>query len=233
MAGLSPAERSRSPRFPSHSVSEAIDYAGKIYQGVHRSPIDAMTAYKLMGFSGKSGTSATALGSVRQYGLIEGVGDRTRISELGLRVLEPEGLEEKQRAIAEAAKSPTVFRQIFERFDGRLPHADDPIRAFLIRELGFSKSGAEDCLSAVRATAEALSEPSIAHQTAGPTISPPEARMEVHSQAGPSEERGGNLMRIPLTRECTAELRFVGELSEKALSNLVRHIDLMKEMWAE
>jgi hypothetical protein len=213
-------------------VSEAIDYADKIYQGVHRSPIDAMTAYKLMGFSGKSGTSATALGSVRQYGLIEGIGDRTRISELGLRVLEPEDDNERQRAVAEAARNPAIFRQIFDRFDGRLPQADDPIRAFLIRDQGFSKSGAEDCLSAIRETAKAMAEPEPRRDIA-PAKDAAESNLAVPmSSAAPAVDHS-NLVRIPLTRDCSAELRFVGPLSEKALANLIRHIELMKEMWAE
>src|SRR4051812_23505010 len=89
MAILPASERTRSPRAPKHSLQEAIGFAQAIYDAVHRSQIDSNTAFRLMGFAGKSGSSATALGSMRQFGLIEGLGEKTRITDLALKILEP------------------------------------------------------------------------------------------------------------------------------------------------
>ena len=50
-----------------------------------------------------------------------------------------------------------------------------------------------------------------------------------HTQEGRSQE----FMRIPLTRECSVELRFVGKLDQKAITNLLRHIELTKEIWVD
>lgn len=232
--GTNPVQRSRSPRFPGHSLGQAIVYAEKIYRGVHRSSIDSHTAYRLMGFAGKSGTSATALGSVRQFGLIEGVGNSTRISQLGLRVLEPVSAQERNDAVAEAARKPEVFRAVLNRFDGVVPSADEPVRAFLIRELGFSKAGTEDCLQSLRATLDMI-------QDATGNVESYENASAIGSGMAPSPvgetqtrgEQSQSLMRIPLTRECSAELRFSGHVTARAIDNLMRHIELMQGAWSD
>ena len=242
-----PADRSRSPRFPSHSLDQAIVFANKIYAGVHRSPVDSMTAMQLMGFAGKSGASATALGSIRQFGLIDGTGDKTRISDLALKIFEPIDDLEKALAVHEAALYPSVFGQILERFSGRLPTANEPLRAFLIRELGFSKSGANDCLESIRTTLQFADSfaimPPIARVIETESDGQPDA-VEKSSGTMISQEppsRGSNFlpeqsdehMLIPLTKNCRASLQFHGTITEKAIANLVKHIELMKEVWTE
>lgn len=240
MATIAPKDRTRSPRAPRQSLSDSIEYVRKIYEGVHRSAIDALTAYQLMGFAGKSGTSATALGSLRQYGLIEGAGDRTRVSELALRILEPASESERAEAMSEAAHLPDVYQALYDRFEGRIPAADEPIRAFLIRDLGFSRSAADDCIKSFRMTNAQVNE---ATMRATLTVPMRElAREDSERQHSLSEAReqvqepvakGSELVQLPLTRECAAELRFKGRVTDKAVTNLIRHIELMREVWAE
>jgi hypothetical protein len=38
---------------------------------------------------------------------------------------------------------------------------------------------------------------------------------------------------LPLTKECSVELKFEGPVTLKAVDNLIRHIDLMKDVWAD
>jgi hypothetical protein len=231
-------ERVRSPRAPKHSIGEAIAFVEKIYEGVHRSAVDSYTVFKLMGFAGKSGSSATALGSMRQYGLIEGVGDRTRVSQLALQILEPSSSSERARAIREAVGRPEVFRAILDRFEGRLPAANEPVRAFLIRELSFSKAGAEESLASLRQSMALVADLN------DETPLPAEDRQEEigtedrshplrTSRLGVAQRDGEELMRYVLTKECSVEIRFQGEISERAISTLIRHIELLKEVWAE
>lgn len=231
MAGSIGANRSRSPRFPSYPIKDAIVYAERIYAGVHRSAIDAQTAFRLMGFAGKSGASATALGSIRQFGLIEGVGDNTRISDLALRILEPGTPTERRDAILEAARKPEVFRSIIDRFDGRVPTSDEPVRSYLIRELGFSKRGVEECLASLRATLEMVGDFS---PDSPPTQHPSEPPQEGSKlQNEPESPSHADSIRIILTRDCTVALRFNGTVTERALTHLIRHLELTKESLAE
>src|SRR6478672_1340709 len=124
MPTLSPSERSRSPRFPGYSIKDAIEYAKRIYGGVHRATVPSDTVFRLMGFAGKSGPSSAALGALRQFGLIEGIGERTRITDLALSIVQPASENERIEGVRAAARSPEVFRLIHERFDGHVPPAD-------------------------------------------------------------------------------------------------------------
>jgi hypothetical protein len=242
MAVIAAKDRSRSPRYPSYALEDSIGHAGKIYAGVHRSPVDSDTAFRLMGFAGKSGASAKALGSMRQYGLIEGIGENTRISDLSLKILEPASADERAEAVVHASTAPDVFRSISDRFNGKIPSVDEPIRAFLIRELGFSKSGADECISALRKTLAYVRIFEAESDSSQPIIQ--ESAVSSNSQTAPSElatqpvsapslANAGEFMRVRLSRDCTVELRFEGKLESKALENLLRYIELQKEVWLE
>jgi len=245
VASSGTVDRSRSPRAPKHSLEEAVQYAKALYNAVHRSPISSTMAYELMGFQGKSGASSSALGSVRQFGLIEGTGEKTRVSDLALAILEPANQEERASAMAEAAGKPDVFQAIKSRFNDRVPTADEPIRAYLIRELGFMKGGADETIKSLRSTeqfvaasAPAKSElPILEADQKGPAESPKEELAYQSVQTGVPQLPHGNsphdLMRVALTKDCYAELRFSGEISGRAISNLKKYIDLMGDVWAD
>ncbi len=241
MAREASSDRSRSPRAPKYSLGHSLNHARKIYDAVHRSSIDSSIAYEVMGFAGKSGTSATALGSVRQYGLIEGTGEKTRISDLAMAIFEPSSSSEQASALLEAAERPDVFRTIRERFNGRTPSADEPVRAFLIRELGFSKSGADETLKSLRDTEAFVA--SYKRETAAPspsegTTSTPEeitptTSVAESSPAAPAlsgtTTNAVSAVRVALSKECTVEMHFYGALTPKALKNLVRYVELMHD----
>lgn len=231
------SERVRSPRAPRHSLREAVRYTRMIYGAVHRSPVDSMTAYRVMGFAGKSGSSATALGSIRQFGLIDGIGDKTRVSDLAMKVLEPSSEQEHYEALAEAAHKPEVFRLLFERFENRIPPADEPLRAFLIRDLGFSPPGASDCIESLR---ETLTELELA-QAAVEEVTQPQPATSSELGESPTQpvpesvpdtaSSETTLISLPLARDCSAELAFKGRVTAKAIANLLRHIELMEDVW--
>lgn len=240
MSSLSPKERSRSPRFPSQALEDSLRHVRLIYDGVHRSSIDSDTAFRLMGFSGKTGTSAKALGSLRQYGLIEGTGEKTRVSDLSLAILEPESDFERSTAISKAAKSPDVFNAVLNRFSDRVPQADEPIRAFLIREVGFQKSSADELIKTLReslsfAEAQAVgdeNESSPHSMEKGVSAEPEDRPLSTTSNLASVTSPTQSAI-IPLTRECKAELKIYGPLSERAIANLIRHVQLLAEVWAE
>jgi hypothetical protein len=240
MSGLTARDRSRSPRFPSQNLGEAIRLTESIYEGVHRSMIDSETAFKLMGYSGKTGTSAKALGSLRQFGLIEGIGEKTRVSDLALAILEPESSVERANAIRQSAKTPDVFDSVITRFGGRVPQADEPIRAYLIRELGFQKGSADECIRSLRSSlAFAGNEDSIEVQPNDTEVQEAEPNVERQDSKGfhlistaPREEPAQSVV-IPLSRDCKAELKIFGRIDDKAVANLIKHIDLLASVWTE
>lgn len=227
----------RSPRYPRFALMTAVSYAARLYDGAHRSTTDTLTAYKVMGFAGKSGASATALGAARQFGLVESSKGGVRVSDLGLRVLEPSSEDERIEALHEAAYKPHVFDQIFANFE-ELPRSDEPIRSFLIRSLDFSKSGADDCIAALRETIAQLPEiatksiPSVEEHVGSAVSNEPPIVNEGRTTTEASNQSEGQLVRIPLSRDCTAEIRFSTTPSSILLDRLISHIELMKDVWA-
>jgi hypothetical protein len=215
-----------------------------IYDGVHRSPIDAETAYRLMGFSGKTGTSAKALATLRQYGLIEGIGENTRVTDLALAILEPASKEERARSIFTASRRPDVFEAVLGRFDQRVPQADEPIRAYLIRELGFQKNSSDELIRVMRETLqfaedertdESNSEPSreSGEQSVSETIDPNAVDWNPTKLVRPDVIEASQVASIPLTRESRAELKIYGPLTERAIKNLIRAIELLADVWMD
>jgi len=200
-----------------------------------------------MGFRGRSGASQIALGAVRQFGLVDGLRGDIKISDRAMRILQPGSANEEEEARHEAAFSPEVYDKVVGHFDGELPRSDEPIKAFLIRSLSFSKSGAEECIATLRKTLSDLEvfrsalrqdEPSSVSSSTRSHELPPEERTDASRSAPvqafpPITPEAYELIRIPLTRECTAELRLVGEVTSGAIDRLVQYIELMRGVWAE
>lgn len=242
MAVPTNVSKGRSPRYPRISVLNAVSYARRLYEGAHRSEMDSDTAYRVMGFAGKNGASATVLGAVRQFGLVDGLRGNLKVSDVAMRLLEPSSRAEYVEALHEAAYNPDVFGALFNQFPEGIPKSDDPIRSFLIRMLDFSRSGADECIGSFRETlseldsesdqairkdvaeiTQALPEP-LHIERPVPPVQPIQAR-----ELSPTEE----FVRIPLTRECMAELRFSGPVCEEAIARLIKYIELMKDVWAD
>lgn len=247
MANEFDVAQSRSPRYPRYDLQTTIAYAKRFYDGAHRSVVDTHTAYRVMGFAGKTGASATALGSVRQYGLVEAPRGGVRISSLGLQILEPASPEEYVDALHVAANQPTVFAQLSIHFEGDFPRSDEPIRAYLIRQLGFSKKGADECISSLRETFSFIESQSVVSAPPGEPVADIQPRtVEAVGQAQgnstavghsistqSASEAANDLVVVPLTKDCRVEMRFYGEITDRALAKLVRYVDLMREDWAE
>lgn len=236
----------RSPRYPRISLKDAIEHTRTFYRGVHRSLIDTNSAYRVLGFAGKSGSSATALGAMRQFGLVDGLRGDLKVSELALRILEPANDSELSHAITEAAQNPEVFQRVLKQFDGNIPTVDEPIRSFLIRQLDFSGGGADDCIASLRQTYSYMKEVGEFATTATQFLEPSEkydSENKAEQHVGPrinvaridasSASAGDELVRIPLSKNCTAEVRISGQISVEGIDRLIAYLELMKGVWAE
>lgn len=236
--------KGRSPRYPRISLGDAVGYARRLYTEAHRAKVDAETAAQLMGFSGKSGASAVALGAVRQFGLVDGLRGDLQISDLALKILQPVSRDEEEEAMHEAAFRPEVFDALSLHFDGDFPRSDEPIKAHLIRSMGFSQTGASECVSSLRKTLEEVERTSFLatgreqSKTEGIVAADIDADAESReSQSQPILSQTpavqSELVRIPLSKSCTAELRLIGDIDQAAIDRLVQYIELMRGVWAE
>src|SRR5262249_6738441 len=120
-------------------------------------------AVRGMGYNSLNGASATAISALHKYGLLDRVGDEVKISDRALRILHPESPEERGEAILEAAREPSLFGELAERFPGRMP-SDDLLRNYLIRH-GFAPAAVTAVIVAYRETSEIAARESALHDS--------------------------------------------------------------------
>jgi hypothetical protein len=231
----------RSPRYPRLGLGKAVELAERLYKGAHRSRVDADTAARVIGYSNSSsGAAAVALGALRQFGLVDGLRGDVQISDVAMRILQPMDEQERIAALNEAAKNPEIFGLVLAQFSGEIPRSDEPIKAYLVRQQGFSQGGAEEVASTLRETFSGLpmvQAPPMARETdpenltpSTPADSPPVSPTSL-SSAQDSDK--GELIVLPLGASCKAELRFVGEVTSTAYDRLIRHLGLLRDMLVE
>ena len=237
----------RSPRYPRHDLSQAIDMIEKLFIGVHQASTDVDSAAKVLGYAGsRGGAAAGAIGTLRQYGLIDGKRGDVSVSDLALRILRPHDQAEKFDALTEAAHKPSTFAAVIKNFNGNIPRADDPVKAFLIREEGFSSTGATEALETIRQTFALLDdepngeEASLEGLSVEPTTTPGASQKNASTLplAGISPsvrelEEPGELISLPLGKGCRAEVRFVGGVTAPAYARLIQHLELLREIAEE
>lgn len=128
------ATRTRSPSYPSTSISQAIDLVRRIHQAERTNPIDREVAAKAMGYTGISGRSATVLSDLNQYGLVERAGkSELRVTPLAVELLYPDDQRTWQEALKQAVRKPELFQRIMDRFTDGLPSAN-ALQSFLIKQ---------------------------------------------------------------------------------------------------
>ncbi|RYG85520.1 MAG: hypothetical protein EON58_22900, partial [Alphaproteobacteria bacterium] len=147
----------RSPRYPRVNLTKAIDLIERLYKGAHQSRVDVDTAARVIGYSNSSsGAAAGSIGALRQFGLVDGLRGDLQVSDLAMRIIQPMNEQERLEAMREAAGRPEIFGSILGQFNGELPRSDEPVKAFLVRQQGFSQGGAEEVIATLRETVAGL-----------------------------------------------------------------------------
>jgi len=143
----------RSPNYPAIGLSEAVTLIERLWRAEGGSTIPVTSAVEALGYKGLSGPSRTKLSGLRKYGLIEGRGDDIRITDLGKRIAKPISEQERGTALAEAAHTPDLFRDLASRY----PDASDNTLQAVLERQGFSRDGARRAVAAFRDAAAVAS----------------------------------------------------------------------------
>ena len=130
--------KERSPRFPSDSLSEALNRAEALYNSAGRSAVTSEVAAQAIGYSSLSGASRTTLAAMAYYGVLQREGDTHRISELGLRLIRPLNDFDKLEAARLAAIRPPAFAQIAKEHG----ECSQSVLASILLHKGFTEDGA-------------------------------------------------------------------------------------------
>jgi hypothetical protein len=153
------AKKARSPRYPGIGLELAVDKARVLWDQVGKTSIAADGAIELLGYSARSGPGTVTLSALSKYGLIEDVegtgrGKREiKLTPLAQTILlEDSGSDGYRAAIAEAARSPVIFGDLWEKYGPDLPSSDTPMKIWLVRDKGFIENVAQDLIHRFRNT---------------------------------------------------------------------------------
>lgn len=142
----------RSPQYPSINLREAVERVGLLHVSIGRSPTNREVVAKGMGYSGLSGSAATAISALKKYGLVEGRNEDIRVSDRAMAILHPHSDAEKRQALIEAANGPELFKELTERV-GAGPLNEELLRNYLMRN-GYTPTAVDPAISAYRETIE-------------------------------------------------------------------------------
>jgi hypothetical protein len=147
--------RSRSPNYPQIGLKEALQRVSSVYKRDYQSTLTRDLAAERLGYSGLNGKSLAVLAALGKFGLLEGRGEDTRVSDLAVRILAfPAGAPERVAALREAASRPELFGELDQRFASGQA-SDGSIRAWLVTR-GFIPPAAEAAVRAYRETKQLL-----------------------------------------------------------------------------
>lgn len=154
----------RSPSYPQMSLPEAIEKVALLHKSIGAHQTSREVVAKGMGYNGLSGASATAIGVLNRYGLLDGRGDDVRLSDRAMAILLPHSPQEKQEALRAAALEPDLFRELSEKFPGGTSN-NELLVNYLMRNK-FSSQAAETAVLAYKETLEFVGGISPAYDSA-------------------------------------------------------------------
>lgn len=149
--------RQRSPAYPYIDIEKAIAKARVIYnkEKMHSAAKDVILLH--WGFVKNSGTGTVIFSALTKYGLLigEGTGDKrgARLTELAYRIIadeRPDSLE-RDKAITEAALTPTIHKELWVKYKGDLP-SDDSLKHELKFNRNFTDFAVDNFIGVLRKT---------------------------------------------------------------------------------
>jgi hypothetical protein len=192
--GMMEAEMSkaRSPQYPAIGLKEAVEKVTAVYTHDYQNPIPRAVAAGHMGYQSLNGKSLGVLSAVLKYGLLEGRGDETRVSDLAVSIIaHPPGTPERAEGLREAASKPELFGELDARFQGGKA-SDQALRSYLLTQK-FIPSAADAVIRSYRETKQLVEGESSSYDAGQPQ----EARPMPQSTALESMSRVAGVLAPP------------------------------------
>lgn len=217
--------RARSPEYPSISLKEAIDRVKMVYDNDYQNRVPREVIATHMGYKGLSGASLPVLAALGKYGLLEGRGNETRVSDLAVKILaHATGSAERIEALAEAASNPELFEELDERFP-RGKGSDQAIRSYLLTNK-FIPSAADAAIRAYRDTMALVEAESVGYASA--ELEPEKPPVTPHVNTPPPAKLGQQHAVFPLP-EGEVSLSFPATLSAASAKTMAAFVSLALE----
>jgi hypothetical protein len=140
----------RSRNYPALPLGDAIERARELYKQEGKARAPATVIVSAWGYNSLNGASLRQLSAVRQYGLLEGTNEGSRLSDRALAlILEPEDSPSYAQALTEALSTPALFQDIMEEYGNDLP-SDPALISYLVRKQNFNESAARTLIQSFR-----------------------------------------------------------------------------------
>ena len=173
--------KARSPAYPAIGLKEAVDYVSAVYKEDYQNPITRLVAAEHMGYKGLNGKSLGVLSALVKYGLLEGRGDDTKVSDLAVKIIAHiPGDPERVQSLREAAERPELFSELDQRFQGGRA-SDQAIRSYLITQK-FIPAAADAAIRSYRETKQLVDGESGSYTSAIQLESPKQPPVQPVSQ---------------------------------------------------
>ena len=147
--------KGRSPSYPAINLENAIRRAAQFFDLARQHPTAVEHLVQHWGYKSLNGPASLTVAALKKFGLLtdEGSGDerRARLTDLAVDILANPAPDAVQTAIRTAALNPAIHRELWERYGADLP-PDVNLRWELIRERGFTETGASEFIPQYRAT---------------------------------------------------------------------------------
>jgi len=234
-------KKSRSPRAPQISLQEALIKVKAVYEKEHTHKANREVIATDMGYRGLSGSSATAIASLRQFGLLEGAGESMRVSDDATVILElPAGEPERVEALRRAAFAPPLFAELNEAFGSKLP-SDENLRLYLVKK-GFNRDTANNLIRIYRDTLSLVKDETQGYdddantdlasiETTSDMSSQPTAALMLQRSLSPMALAVTEDMNYRLTDTCRVRVLFEGTVTQAAITKLMDYLELAKDAY--
>jgi hypothetical protein len=246
MGDIKMEKKSRSPRYPNINLQDAIEKVRVIYQKEHIHKANREVIAKDLGYAGVNGASATIISSIKQYGLLESIGDLLKVTDDATIILElSQNDPERIEAVKRAAFAPKLFSEIYDEFGDRLP-SDENLRLSLVKR-GFNSKAANSVIRAYRETFSIVKNDSRDYNEelntyeAGQNISnnysnqnanlnrllPSKNDLDLRpSGILMSQESFSEDLQYRISDNCKARILFEGEVTQEAITKLIAYLKL-------
>ncbi|MFL5561289.1 MAG: hypothetical protein ACJ79K_07445 [Gemmatimonadaceae bacterium] len=168
--------RSRSKNYPAMGLGEAIERARLLYKQEGRAPAPADVMVRAWGYNTLNGASIRTLSALRQYGLVEGNNESSRLTPRALALLlEDENHPDYADALFQAFESPALFQDILTDYDKFELPSDGALNSYLVRKQEFTESAAKTLTQAFRDSVDLVraKHPAYFRDTAQPSVARP------------------------------------------------------------
>ena len=203
--------RARSPEYPAVSLKEAIERIEMVWNKDYQNRVPRKVIAEHMGYKSLSGASLPILSALMKYGLLEGRGDETRVSDLAVKILvHGRGTPERMEGLWHASRMPELFAEIDKRFpDGKA--SDGAIRSYLLTSK-FIPGAADAAIRAYRDTKQFVEAESTVYNP--PDSSEPQGIQALSPETKELLDRPSSSFKRPMT----VHERFALDEGEVALS---------------